>query len=376
MNFRIDHQDTGSKARAGVLQTPHGEVHTPVFMPVGTRGAVKTLTPRVVLELGTEILLGNTYHLLTRPGPDIIAAAGGLHRFMAWDGPILTDSGGFQVYSLAGLRNITDEGALFNSHIDGQKLFIGPHESMEIQQKLGSDIAMVFDECPPSTADKAVIEQAVTRSIRWAGICYERNREFNSKGLRQLLFGIVQGGTLDSERQRCIEELLKLPFAGYAIGGLAVGEENEEMYRITELCCNALPEDKPRYLMGVGTPEDIVQAVMRGVDMFDCVLPTRNARNGSAFTDTGTKQIKSGRYKDDFTPVQEGCECYACRTFSKAYIRHLLNVNESLGGQLLTIHNVYYYLGLTREMREAIRQDRLQEFAREFFNKRSCTAVA
>ena len=376
MIFSVIDTDAGTAARTGVLHTPHGDVRTPVFMPVGTRAAVKTLTPRVISELGAEIILGNTYHLLTRPGPEIIEKAGGLHRFMAWDKPILTDSGGFQVYSLAGLRNITDEGAEFNSHIDGRKLFIGPREAMEIQQKLGSDIAMVFDECPPSTADISVVEQAVRRSVTWAGDCFELNREFNREGRRQLLFAIVQGGTNAPLRLQCIDQLCALPFAGYAIGGLAVGEENEEMYRITELCCEHLPHDKPRYLMGVGTPDDIVHAVMRGVDMFDCVMPTRNARNGSAFTDRGSIPVKSGRYKEDFTPVQDGCACYTCRTFSKAYIRHLLNVNESLGGQLLTIHNIFYYLTLMNDMRAAIEQNRLAEFAREFFARRSAGPVA
>jgi len=370
MNYTVEHTDADCSARTGALHTPHGVVHTPVFMPVGTRAAVKTLTPRVVEELGAEIILGNTYHLLTRPGPEIVEKAGGLHTFMSWNGPILTDSGGFQVFSLAGLRNMTDEGAWFNSHIDGQKLFLGPNESMKIQQQLGSDVAMVFDECPPSNAERGVIEQAVQRSVDWASTCYERNREHNGDELRQLLFAIVQGGTIDDLRLQCIEELLKKPFHGYAIGGLAVGEVNEEMYRVAELCCNHLPKEKPRYLMGVGTPEDIINAVLRGVDMFDCVMPTRNARNGTAFTDIGNIPVKSGRYKDDFTPVQENCECYTCRTFSKAYIRHLLNVNESLGGQLLTIHNLHFYLQMMKDIREAIRGDRLREFAREFVGRR------
>ena len=370
MIYTVEHTDAGCAARTGVLHTPHGDVHTPIFMPVGTRAAVKTLTPRVVEELDAEIILGNTYHLLTRPGPDIVEQAGGLHKFMAWNGPILTDSGGFQVFSLAGLRNMTEEGAWFNSHIDGQKLFLGPNESMKIQQQLGSDVAMVFDECPPSNAERGVIEQAVQRSIRWATTCYERNCEHNGDELRQLLFAIVQGGTIDELRLQCIEELLKKPFHGYAIGGLAVGEVNEEMYRVAELCCNHLPKDKPRYLMGVGTPEDIINAVLRGVDMFDCVMPTRNARNGTAFTDIGNIPVKSGRYKDDFTPVQEGCGCYTCQTFSKAYIRHLLNVNESLGGQLLTIHNLHFYLQMMKDIRKAIREDRLREFAQEFVSKR------
>ncbi len=373
--FAVEHADAGSAARTAVIHTPHGDVETPAFIPVGTRAAVKTLTPRVLEELGTQIVLGNTYHLLTRPGPEVIEQAGGLHKFMAWPGPILTDSGGFQVYSLGDLRSIDDHGAVFRSHIDGAKHFLGPREAMKIQQQLGSDIAMAFDECPPSIAERNVIARAVERTIRWAGECYESNLEFNACGGRQLLFAIVQGGTHDDLRGECIEALRATPFSGYAIGGLAVGEKPEEMYRVTELCCRHLPSDKPRYLMGVGRPEDIVQSVLRGVDMFDCVMPTRNARNGAAFTDTGSLQIKAGRYKDDFTPIQTGCECYTCRTFTRAYVRHLLNVGESLGGQLLTIHNIHFYLQLMRDMRAAIREDRLALFAREFLGKREQAGI-
>jgi len=371
MTFKLEHKDRFSSARSGVLKTQHGKIKTPVFMPVGTRAAVKTLTPRVIEELGSQVILGNTYHLLTRPGPDIIKKAGGLHKFMMWGKPILTDSGGFQVYSLGDLRKISDKGVEFRSHIDGTKHFLGPNESMDIQQKLGSDIAMVFDECPPSMAKPEVIAKAVNRTLRWAEECYESNRKFNEKGNNQLLFGIVQGGTLDEFRLNCIEELKKIPFPGFAIGGLAVGEKPEEMYRVTELCCNNLPEDKPRYLMGVGKPEDIVESIKRGVDMFDCVMPTRNARNGSAFTDTGMVQVKAGRYKEDFTPIQDGCECYTCRTFTKAYVRHLLNVGESLGGQLVTIHNIHYYLKLTSDIRKAIEGDNFLEFEKEFYKKRT-----
>ena len=367
MAFTLEHKDKFTSARAGILKTAHGEIKTPIFMPVGTRAAVKTLTPRVVEELGAQIILGNTYHLLTRPGPEIIEKAGGLHKFMAWEKSILTDSGGFQVYSLGDLRKITDKGVEFRSHIDGAKHFIGPKESMEIQQKLGSDIAMVFDECPPSMAKKEVIAKAVERTVEWAKICFDSNQKFNEKGGQQLLFGIVQGGTLDDFRLNCIEELKKISFPGFAIGGLAVGEKPEEMYRITQLCCDNLPENKPRYLMGVGKPEDIVEAIKRGVDMFDCVMPTRNARNGSAFTDSGTLQIKAGRYREDFSPIEEDCNCYTCRTFTKAYVRHLLNVGESLGGQLLTIHNIHYYLKLTSDIRKAIEEDRFLEFEKEFF---------
>lgn len=369
--FQIEHTDTNSCARAGVMHTAHGSVQTPVFMPVGTRAAVKTLTPRVIEELDAQIILGNTYHLLTRPGPEIIEEAGGLHSFMSWNGPILTDSGGFQVYSLAALRNIDDTGAVFHSHIDGKRLFLGPRESMQLQKIFGSDIVMAFDECPPSTASRTVIERAVKRSTDWAQVCKEFMQSSASNNGKQHLFAIVQGGTHDDLRQRSAEELCALDCHGYAIGGLAVGEPPEEMYRVTELCCQFLPEEKPRYLMGVGTPEDIVHAVLRGVDMFDCVMPTRNARNGMAFTRTGNVHIKAGRCKDDFSPVEKGCECYTCRTFSRAYIRHLLNVGESLGGQLLTIHNLHFYLRLVRELRGAIMDNTLDKYVEEFFRLRN-----
>ncbi len=373
--FSVTAWDAATAARRGVLRTPHGEVETPVFMPVGTRGAVKTMTPALLDELGARLILGNTYHLLTRPGMDIMRAAGGLHRFMAWPRVILTDSGGFQVYSLAELRNITDRGVAFQSHVDGAKLFIGPEESMRIQQTLGSDIAMAFDECPPSTADRSLIETAVERTLNWADTCWESNRRFNENGVRQRLFAIAQGGTHDDLRARCIDVLLRTEFPGYAIGGLAVGEPVETMYRVTQFCCERLPTDKPRYLMGVGTPEDVLNSVMRGIDMFDCVLPTRNARNGEAFTDSGDLPVKAGRYKDDFRPLQDGCACYTCRTFSRAYLRHLFNVGESLAGQLLTIHNLHFYLALMNDIRAAISGNTLAQFAKAFMEKRSNGAM-
>jgi queuine tRNA-ribosyltransferase len=353
-----------------VLETAHGTVTTPVFMPVGTRAAVKTLTPRVLRELGIQVLLGNTYHLLLRPGVDIVRQAGGLHAFMGWDGPILTDSGGFQVFSLSPLRSVTDEGARFASHIDGTRFFLGPKEAVEIQQGLGSDIAMVFDECPPSNESRATVARAVERTVCWAARCRARHAELGGGEDRQALFGIVQGGIHDDLRIQCIEELLEIGFPGYAIGGLAVGESNQEMYRVVDLCCGRLPADAPRYLMGVGTPEDIVEAVLRGVDMFDCVMPTRNARNGMAFTDLGDLSVKAGRHKDDFTAVQPGCTCYTCRTFTRAYIRHLLNVGESLGGQLLTIHNLHFYMELMRGLRTAINEDYAVDYAAQFLARR------
>ena len=369
-SFQVETNDPHSAARTAVLRTAHGQVATPVFMPVGTRGAVKTLTPAGLEQLGVQMILGNTYHLLTRPGMDVIGAAGGLHAFMNWQRPILTDSGGFQVFSLAGLRTMTDKGAAFQSHVDGAHLFIGPAESMQIQQVLGSDIAMVFDECPPSTAARSVIGTAVNRTLLWARECAELNRAFNAAGHAQHLFAIVQGGTHDDLRAQCIEELRRTPFAGFAIGGLAVGEPAEEMYRVAAFCCERLPQEQPRYLMGVGTPEDILACVMRGVDMFDCVMPTRNARNGMAFTDAGDVPVKAGRYKQDFAPLQQGCACSTCRTFSRAYLRHLLNVGESLGGQLLTIHNVQFYMTLMDNIRQAIRAGNLGAFAAKFVEKR------
>ena len=372
MGFTCQHSDAGTHARAGVVDTAHGSFETPAFMPVGSRGVVKMMTPRMLDELGAQIMLSNTYHLMIRPGADLVAQMGGLHRFISWNKPILTDSGGFQVFSLASLREVNDAGATFQSHIDGTRLFLGPREAMAIQRQLGSDIAMVFDECPPSTADRATIERAVSRTLAWARICRD---EAEQSAASQMVFAIVQGGTLDDLRVRCADELVALDFPGYAIGGLAVGEENTEMYRVAELCCGRLPADKPRYLMGVGTPEDIIEAVMRGVDMFDCVMPSRNGRNGSAFTDVGDIHVKAGRFKDDTAPVQPGCECYACRTFSRAYIRHLFNVGEALGCQLLTMHNLHFYLKLMQDIRAAIKENRLAAFAHAFIKKRGMCAI-
>jgi queuine tRNA-ribosyltransferase len=369
--FTLEHADATSAARCGQLATRHGTVETPVFMPVGTRGAVKTLTPRVLEELGVQMVLGNTYHLLLRPGVEIVAAHGGLHAFMGWNGPILTDSGGFQVFSLAPLRTMTDTGATFASHIDGTRFFLGPTEATEIQWQLGADIIMAFDECPPSNETHAAVALAVERTITWAQQCRMRHAELVEGNDGQALFAIVQGGVCDDLRRHCAEALMEMDFAGYAIGGLAVGESHAEMYRVTELCCELLPAERARYLMGVGTPDDIVEAVLRGVDMFDCVMPTRNARNGMAFTDLGDIPVKAGRFKDDERPVQPGCECYTCRTFSRAYIRHMLNVGESLGGQLLTIHNLHFYMQLMRDLRAAIGADRGREFAAAFRARRA-----
>lgn len=318
-------------------------------MPVGTQGAVKAMSPAEMDELGTQVLLGNTYHLNIRPGVEVIEVCGGLHRFMGWDGPLLTDSGGYQVFSLAKLRKITPDGVEFNSHVDGKKIFLGPREAMEIQRKLGADIAMAFDECAPYPCDRDYACQAVDKTIRWAAICAESERADG-----QLLFGIVQGSEFADLRQRCARELVSIGFDGYAIGGVSVGEPENVLLQGIDDSIGEMPEEKPRYLMGVGKIGQIFEAISRGVDMFDCVIPTRFARNGTAFTGKGHYPVKAGEYKTDTRPIEEGCECYACANFSRAYIRHLLNVGEILGVRLLTIHNIYRYMGVMKEIRAAL----------------------
>ena len=359
--FELLQRDPSSKARLGRLTTAHGVVETPVFMPVGTQGSVKALDPRELLELGTQILLGNTYHLNLRPGLDIIRAAGGLHRFVSWSGPILTDSGGFQVFSLATIRKIHAHGVEFRSHLDGSLLFLGPREAMAIQTALGSDIAMVFDDCPPHTSTPRELRAAVERTLRWAAECRAQPR---APG--QLVFGIVQGAASAPLRQECAKALAALQFDGYAIGGVSVGEPEPEMMRAVEMTELFLPPGQPRYAMGLGTPAQIVELVARGVDMFDCVLPTRVARNGTAFTRRGTFAIKGGAVKADFGPIEEGCACFACRNFTRAYIRHLLNVNEILGLRLVSIHNSHFYLDVMREMRAHLAAGTFAAFRREF----------
>lgn len=351
----------GSLARRGRLTTAHGVVDTPVFMPVGTQASVKALDPRELIEMGTQIILGNTYHLYIRPGMDIIRQAGGLHSFMNWTGPILTDSGGFQVFSLARIRKIQAHGVEFRSHIDGSLLFLGPKEAMQIQRELGSDIAMVFDDCPPHTSAAKEFEAAVERTIRWARECREQPR-----GKSQLVFGIVQGGIHPELRERCARELVQLQFDGYAVGGVSVGEPEPEMFKAVELTVPFLPPEQPRYAMGLGTPAQLIELVARGVDMFDCVLPTRVARNGTAFTRKGAISIKAGAYKADFRPVEEGCECYACKNFTRAYLRHLLNVGEILGLRMLSVHNSYVFLKLMADIRSHIECGTFEEFRQEF----------
>jgi queuine tRNA-ribosyltransferase len=359
--FELRGTDTSSQARLGRLTTSHGQVDTPVFMPVGTQASVKALDPRELREMGTQIILGNTYHLYIRPGLDIIGKAGGLHAFMNWPGPILTDSGGFQVFSLAKIRKIRPHGVEFRSHIDGNLLVLGPKEAMEIQRLLGSDIAMAFDDCPPHTSAPQEIQAAVERTIRWAAECREQPC---AKG--QLVFGIVQGGIDAALRERCARELVSMHFDGYAIGGVSVGEPEPEMFKAIELTVPRLPEEQPRYAMGLGTPAQLVELVARGVDMFDCVLPTRVARNGTAFTRRGAISIKAGAYKSDFAPIEDGCDCFACRHFTRAYLRHLLNVGEILGLRMLSVHNSHLFLRLMADIRGHLAAGTFGDFRQEF----------
>jgi queuine tRNA-ribosyltransferase len=359
--FELLKTDAHTKARLGRLTTAHGLVETPVFMPVGTQASVKALDPRELREMGTQIILGNTYHLNLRPGLDIIRAAGGLHQFMNWEKPILTDSGGFQVFSLAKIRKIKPHGVEFRSHIDGSLSFLGPKEAMEIQRVLGSDIAMVFDECPPHDAPAKEQRLAVERTIRWARECREQPRADGQK-----VFGIVQGGSNPALREECAKALVEMDFDGYAIGGVSVGEPEPEMLKAIEITEPFLPAHKARYAMGLGTPAQMVELIARGVDMFDCVLPTRIARTGTAVTHAGAFGLKGGSYKADFRPIEEGCECFACKNFTRAYLRHLLNVNEILGLRMVSVHNSHLYLKVMAEARAAIAAGTFAEFYRQF----------
>jgi queuine tRNA-ribosyltransferase len=368
--FEELHRCAGSGARTGRVTTPHGTFDTPVFMPVGTAGSVKAVDPEDLQGVGAEIILANTYHLFLRPGHETIRELGGLHRFMAWPGAILTDSGGFQVYSLATLRTITEEGVVFRSHLDGSEHALGPEKAMEIQEALGSDIVMAFDECAPFPADYEDVKQSVRRTTGWARRCRERG-----VGDGQALFGIVQGGMFRDLRLRSAEALMELDFDGYALGGLSVGEDRETRERVIAETVPGLPDDRPVYLMGVGTPEDIVEAVRLGVDMFDCVMPTRNARNGTLFTAEGRITIKNAQYARDERPVEEGCGCATCRRFSRAYLRHLFLAKEILAYRLNTIHNLYYYARLMEDIRKAIRDDRMEAFRGGFYESRGVTPV-
>jgi len=360
-HFALLGTDPSSKARLGRLTTTRGVIETPVFMPVGTQASVKALDPRELQEMGTQILLGNTYHLNIRPGMEIMKAAGGLHKFMNWPGPILTDSGGFQVFSLAKIRKIKAHGVEFRSHLDGSMLFLGPRESMEIQRILGSDIAMAFDECPAHDCPPKAAAECVQRTITWARECREQPR---APG--QMVFGIVQGGINAGLREHCARELTAMDFDGYAIGGVSVGEPEHEMMQAVELAEPFLPAHLPRYAMGLGTPAQLVELVARGVDMFDCVLPTRVARNGTAFTRDGTISVKGGAVKSDFRPIAEGCQCFACRNFTRAYLRHLLNVNEILGLRMVSVHNSHFYLDVMREIRSHLAAGTFAEYRRQF----------
>jgi len=356
LTFTILRKDASTAARVATITTAHGVIETPIFMPVGTRGAVKAITEAQLHEIHAQIILGNTYHLMLRPGMEVIRQAGGLHSFMHWEKPILTDSGGFQVFSLAKLNEVNDSGCAFQSHIDGSRLFLGPNESMEMQKVIGADIVMCFDQCPPYPASREEIEVAVRRTIVWAEAC--RRYELQS---HQSLFGIVQGGIHGDLRKLCAEKLGALNFEGYAIGGVSVGEPAPLMYAALDVVTPLLPEEKPRYLMGVGTPRNIIEAVMRGVDMFDCVMPTRAGRGGTAYTWQGKIQIKAGRYANDFSPFDPELDSYASK-FSKAYIRHLLNVDEITGLTLVTMQNLAFYLDFMRQLRLSIREGRLLEF--------------
>ena len=360
MEFKLKTCD--GRARRGQLTFNRGVVETPIFMPVGTYGAVKSLTPEDLEELGAQIILGNTFHLMLRPGMDVMKAHGDLHDFMRWQKPILTDSGGFQVFSLGALRKISEQGVTFKSPVNGSKIFMGPEESMQVQRDLGSDIVMIFDECTPYPATYQQAADSMRLSLRWA----ERSKRAHD-GNDSALFGIVQGGMYPELRSESIKGLTNIGFDGYAIGGLSVGEPKHEMLSTLDAIMPNMPQEHPRYLMGVGTPEDLVEAVLRGVDMFDCVMPTRNARNGHLFTRYGVIKIRNQQYQFDTRPLDEDCNCYTCRNYSRAYLKHLDKCKEMLGSRLNTIHNLHYYLELMQDIRDAIETQHLDEFVREFY---------
>jgi queuine tRNA-ribosyltransferase len=371
MTFDLLQECSDTRARRGTIHTRRGAIETPAFMPVGTQGTVKGMMPEQLKEIGSQIILGNTYHLYLRPGHERMARFGGLHKFMNWDRPILTDSGGFQVFSLGDLRKIDEEGVRFQSHLDGSKHLLTPELSIAIQESLGSDIMMVFDECIPHPSSREYIIESTARSTRWAARCKAARTDQSAA-----LFGIVQGGMEEDLRQKSVEGLLEIGFDGYALGGLSVGEPAEVMYQVMEWSLPLLPKDCPRYVMGVGTPENLVEAVSRGADMFDCVMPTRNARNGVLFTSFGKISIKQARYIEDDTPIDPACSCYVCRNYSRAYLRHLYQSNEILSSVLNTTHNLYYYLHLMKSMRAAISEGAFKAFREEFYQKRMPTGEA
>ena len=355
--LEIKHVDKETGARYGILHTPHGDCEVPMFMPVGTLATVKTLSPEELKEMGAGTILGNTYHLSIRPGADVVAKAGGLHKFMNWDGPILTDSGGFQVFSLAENRKITEDGVEFKNHLNGDRLFFSPEVSIDIQEKLGSDIAMSFDECIPWPADYDYVKKSTERTLRWAKRGLEAHKREG-----QALFGIVQGGDYEDLRKMCAEELVKMDFPGYSIGGTSIGEPKDKFFEMVEYAIKYLPEDKPRYVMGIGSIDYILGSIMRGVDMFDCVLPTRLARHGALITSHGRVNIKNEKYKEDFSKLDDNCDCYCCKFYTKAYLRHLFICDETFGKRLMSIHNVRFLIHLVEQAREAIKEDRYKEF--------------
>ena len=365
VHYELVQQNKSSAARLGKITTNHGSFETPVFMPVGTQATVKSMTPEEIHSMGAKIILSNTYHLFLRPGEDLVAEAGGLHRFMNWSGSILTDSGGFQVFSLDQLRKISEEGVAFKSHIDGKALFLSPEKAIQIQNALGSDIIMAFDECAPYPAEKSYIEHSLERTSRWAERCKIEHHKTDS----QTLFGIVQGGIYPDLRKKSAQQLISIGFEGFGIGGLSVGEPKDLMYEVLEETIPVLPQDKPRYLMGVGSPDCLIEGVIRGVDMFDCVLPTRIARNGTAMTSIGRVTLRNAKYARDFTPLDPQCQCPTCKNYSKAYLRHLFKAEEMLGPRLITQHNLWFLIHWMEEIRQAIREDRLLALRDEFYQR-------
>lgn len=363
VKMEIIKKDTRTKARLGKLHTPHGVFDTPVFMPVGTQATVKTMSPEELKQIGAKIILSNTYHLFLRPGHELIKKAGGLHKFMNWDGAVLTDSGGFQVFSLGDLRKITEEGVEFRSHLDGSKQFLSPEKAVEVQMALGSDIVMAFDECTPYPATHEYAQQSAGRTTRWLKRCQSTLTTTD----KQALFGIVQGGVFEDLRKQSAGEITEMDLPGYAIGGLSVGEPKEIMYEVLDYTVPLLPDNKPRYLMGVGSPDALIEGAIRGIDMFDCVLPTRIARNGTAMTRFGKLVIRNAEFAEDFTPIDPTCDCYTCKNYTRAYIRHLLKADEIFGHRLMTIHNLRFLINLMGEIRQAIREERLLEYRQTFF---------
>lgn len=363
--YELKHVCAQTGARYGILHTPHGDVETPMFMPVGTLATVKGISPEQLKQMNSGVILSNTYHLWLRPGEDVVEKAGGLHQFMNYDGPILTDSGGFQVFSLGKTRKIEEEGVTFKSIVDGRKLFLSPEKAIQIQNSLGADIIMSFDECAPYPCTHDYMKNSVERTLRWA----KRGKDAHQKANQQALFGIVQGGEFEDLREICAKELVAIDFPGYSIGGTSVGEPKDVMYKMIDDSIKWLPEDKPRYLMGVGNPIDLIEGAIRGIDMFDCVLPTRVARHGALMTSHGRVNINNEKYKYDFTTLDEECDCYTCKNYTKAYLRHLHKTDEIFGKSLLSIHNVRFLLKLSEQIRQAIREDRLNDFKEEFLEK-------